>query len=224
MLFKYLVLLCLVYPAFFLAASCDSKSPMPHERSHSFADVESYAKRFEDPARLEWQRPDEVVKRMGLKNGDMVADVGAGTGYFARRIAKAVAPGGAVTGYDIEKGMIEYMKEDARKLGLANYRAELIDAKEPALPAGRFAVIFMCNTYHHIEERVPYLRALMKGLAAGGRVIILDTRMEAKDGPPVKLRLEKNTVIAEFAEAGLALLKDDDFLKDQYYLEFSMKK
>ncbi len=195
---------------------------MPTERGHSFADIEKYVKRFEDPERVRWQKPDEVVRAMALKNGDRVADIGAGTGYFARRIAKAVAPAGSVTGYDTEKSMVEYMRGDAKKLGLPNYRAETVDAKKPALPDGAYDVIFMCNTYHHMEGRVDYLKHVKKSLKKNGRFIVIDQKMEAKDGPPKKLRLPKQTIVDEFRKAGFGLDKDHNILPDQIYLEFRL--
>jgi ubiquinone/menaquinone biosynthesis C-methylase UbiE len=160
---------------------------------------------------------------MNLKNGDRVADVGAGTGYFARRIAKAVAPGGSVTAYDTEKNMVQYMRADAEKLGYANYHAEVVSAKNPVYPENRYDLVFMCNTYHHVDDRARLLGALKKALKKNGRFILLEQKMEAKYGPPKHLRIEKNRAIAEFAEAGFAPVRDEDFLPDQYFLEFRVK-
>ncbi len=197
----------------------------PSGRSHSFSDVESYAKRMDGPRRASWQKPDEVLKILALKKGDHVADVGAGTGYFARRFARAVGPEGSVTGYDTEKNMVEYMRKDAKKLGLDNYHAETVSGKNPVYPENRFDVIFMCNTYHHIEDadRVALLRALGKALKGKGRIVILDHKMTAPYGPPKHLRIKKERAIGEFTKAGFVLLKDEDFLPEQYYLEFRKK-
>jgi len=214
----------LIFTAAVMAAtssiiSCGSGDRMPTERSHSFHDISRYAAMFENPEREKWQRPDLVVSAMKLKSGDLVADMGAGTGYFARRIAKAVAPGGAVTGYDIEPKMVEYMREDSKRLGYASYRAEL-SSGIPSLPRGRFDVIFMCNTYHHVDDRVPFIRALAMGLKKTGRIIVIDQRVEAPNGPPKHLRLAKKDIIAEFTFAGFVPARDENFLPDQYYLEF----
>ncbi len=206
-----------------IIASCSHGNDMPKHRNHSFANIESYEKRFEDPARITWQKPDEVVRAMGLKDGDTVADIGAGTGYFTRRIAKAVAPRGVAIGYDVERGMVEYMRADAKKLGYANYHAELVAPSAPALPRAGFTVIFMCNTYHHIENRPAYVRSIVPALKKAGRIVIVDSRMEAKAGPPKHFRIPKEVIVAEFAKAGMRLVKDLDFLPDQHYLEFARK-
>lgn len=207
----------------FTLLSCGTRQAKMSHREHSFENMDFYVKNFENPGRLEWQKPDEVVRSMKLKNGDMVADIGAGTGYFARRIARAVAPRGSVTGYDTEIKMVEYMREDARRLGYANYHAELVPRENPPLPAGRFDVIFMCNTYHHIENRVAYLRAIRHALKKTGRFIVVDHRIEAKYGPPKRFRIPREIIEAEFAEAGFTAIKYLDFLPDQHYIEFSKR-
>lgn len=206
-----------------LAFSCTHGGTDHSERSHSFSDMSRYEKMLENPERAEWQKPDDVIRMMALKKGDQVADVGAGTGYFTRRIAKAVAPGGSVTGYDTERGMVEYMRRDAAKRGYANYRAELVSVKNPLYPAGKYDVVFLCNTYHHVDDRLALVRALGKALKKSGRIVLLDQKMEAVYGPPKNLRIAKPQAVAEFNRAGFVLVKDEDFIPGQYYLEFRAK-
>ena len=189
---------------------------------HSFNDVDRWVKRFESPQRARWQKPDEVVAKMNLKPGDVVADIGAGTGYFTRRFARAVGPNGLALGLDIAPNMVKYMKDDARRLGLKNYQARVVKPDDPELPEHSVDVIFMCDTYHHIQNRVKYLRNLQKALKPGGRIIIVDFYKD-KDipvGPPPRIRVSKKQVIGEFAEAGYRLNRDLDFLPYQYFLEF----
>ncbi len=203
--------------------SCGADTKMMTHRHHSFENMDFYVRNFENPGRLEWQKPDEVVRAMKLGNGDIVADIGAGTGYFTRRIARAVAPKGMVTGYDTEEKMVAYMREDARKLGYANYRAEHVPPINPPLPKNHFDVIFMCNTYHHIEDRVSYLISIKPALKKSGRFVLIDHRLEAKDGPPKRFRIPKDIIVTEFGKAGFVSAKDLDFLPDQHYLEFTLR-
>ena len=128
-----------------------------------------------------------------------------------------------MTGYDTEKNMVAYMRKDARKLGLKNYHAEVVAAKSPTYPADRFDVIFMCNIYHHVDDRGAFLAALGKALKRSGRIILVDQKMEAPYGPPKNIRIEKKAAIAEFDRAGFVPVKDEDFLPEQYYLEFRRK-
>ncbi len=212
-----------VYVLFAAASGCGKEDRHVTAHSHSFSDIAHYAERMDSTRRDKWQKPDKVIATMRLKKGDHVADVGAGTGYFARRIALAVAPGGSVTGYDTEKNMVAYMRDDARKRGIDNYRAELVTATDQVYPAGRFDVIFMCNVYHHVDEGLPFLQGLGKALKKSGRIIMVDHKMDAPYGPPKKLRIAKRQAIADFNSAGFVLVKDEDILPEQYYLEFRAK-
>jgi ubiquinone/menaquinone biosynthesis C-methylase UbiE len=101
-----------------------------------------WAKVFEDPERDKWQQPKEVVRKMNLAHGDVVADIGAGTGYFTRLFADAVGPEGMAIGLDIKQSMIKYMNEDAKKLNLMNYTARVVKADDPELPPGSVDVVF----------------------------------------------------------------------------------
>ncbi len=206
-----------------LDAGCAHDPHFAQKRDHEFADTDYYVKRFEDPGRIESQKPDRVVAEMNIKNGDTIADIGAGSGFFARRFAKAVAPKGMVVGYDVTPGFVEHMRKDAEKRGLSCFRAELIDRSAPKLPGGYFTLIFMSNTYHHISDRIPYISQAGKGLKKGGRFVILDYHRHAKNGPPLHLRLSKEEVITEFDRAGYRKIKEREFLTDQYYLEFTAK-
>ena len=196
------------------------KAPATQQK---FDNIDVWVKAFEDPARDKWQKPDEVVKSINLKPGDIVADIGAGTGYFTRRFAKAVAPEGKALGLDIELSMIKHMKEDAQKLKLNNYEARVVKTDDPELEPGSVDVVFLCNTYHHIENRVDYFKRLSKSLKKNGRVIIVDFyKKPLPVGPPVDHKLSKKVVLEEFREAGYNLKHDKDFLPYQYYLEFGL--
>lgn len=200
----------------------EQKHHVPHTQ-HKFDDIEKWAARFEDPERAEWQKPEEVLKHLNLRAGDVIADIGAGTGYFTRRFAEAVGPRGKALGLDIEPAMVEYMKEDARKLNLDNYVARLVKPGDPDLSPQSVNVIFMCNTLHHIEDRVTYLRRLSKNLKPDGRIVIVDYyKRPLRVGPSPAIKLAKDQVIREFQEAGYRLKRSPDFLPYQYFLEFGL--
>lgn len=187
-----------------------------------FTDIDYWVRVFEDPARDQWQKPAEVVKAMNLKPGDVVADIGAGTGYFTRRFAVAVGPEGRAVGLDIEKSMIEYMRQDARNLGLKNYEARVVKTDDPELKDRSIDVIFLCNTYHHIENRVVYFRNAAKALKPGGRVVIVDFYKDSDFGPPREHKLAKEVVLKEMKEAGFTLKRDLTILSQQYVLEYTL--
>lgn len=208
----------------FIALSISCYGKRTHAVSaHRFDDIAVWVKVFEDPERDKWQRPDDVIKTMSLVSGDVVADIGAGTGYFTRRFAVAVGPEGEALGLDIEQSMIEYMHEDARKLNLKNYTARVVKADDPGLAPRSVDVVFLCNTYHHIEDRVKYFRRVAAGLKPGGRLVIVDFyKRLLPHGPPPRHKLAKDVVIEELRQAGYSLKRELDFLPYQYYLEFGL--
>jgi predicted methyltransferase len=93
---------------------------------HRFNDIDQALRMFESAERDTWQKPDKVVKQLQLHAGDVVADIGAGTGYFTRRFAAAVGPRGKALGLDIEATMVTYINSEAQKQGIANLNARQV--------------------------------------------------------------------------------------------------
>jgi SAM-dependent methyltransferase len=185
---------------------------------HRFENAEEWAKRFEEPERDVWQKPDEVVKALALPPDAKVADIGAGTGYFAARLARAV-PQGRVYGVDIEPDMARYLGERAKREGLSNLEAVLGEPGDTKLPEP-VDVGLIVDTYHHIGDRVAYMRRLGERLRPGGRVVIIDFRVESPKGPPREHKLSPEQVREELESAGYRLTQTHDFLPDQYFLVF----
>lgn len=215
------IILFLAYPAAVFAG--EEKHQLPHAQQQ-FSDIQKWVEIFESPDRAEWQKPDEVVQKMNLKSGDVVADIGAGTGYFTRLFAKAVGTQGRAIGLDIEASMVEYMKEDARKLSLKNYEARVVKPDDPELAAKSVDVIFICNTYHHIEGRGNYLKRLASALKHNGRIVIVDFyKKPLPVGPRSSAhKISEEEVEKEFQKAGYRLIRSLDFLPYQYFLEFGL--
>ena len=185
-----------------------------------FKDIDKWVRAFEDPERVKWQKPAEVIRAMDLTSGDVIADIGAGTGYFTRLFAMAIAPDGRAIGLDIEESMVKYMKEDAIKLGLENYEAKVVPTDSAGLAPDSVDVVFLSNTYHHIGDRVDYFKAVAKGLKKDGRVVIVDFYKDSKIGPPRDHKLAKSVALREMKEAGYKLVKTHNVLEHQYFLEF----
>lgn len=216
----FLSIFILVLLAFQTSACSSQQKKSTPASQQRFDDIEFWVKMFEDPERDKWQKPKEVVDAMNLKPGDVVADIGAGTGYFARHIAVAVGPKGMAIGLDIETSMVKYMEEDARKLDLGNYKARVVRTDDPELEDGSVDVVFLCNTYHHIENRVEYFRKVSNGLKPDGRVVVVDFYRDTDFGPPREHKLAKEVVLEEMKKAGYSLVKTHGFLPQQYFLEF----
>lgn len=188
---------------------------------HGFDDVARWVARFDDPARDEWQRPDEIVRFLELPEGAVVADLGAGTGYFSVRLARAIGPSGRVLAVDIEPGLIEHIRERAAREGLPGIEPVLAAADDPRLPEAGVDRILIVDTWHHIDDRVAYLAKLARALRPGGTVVVVDFREgELPVGPPPGHKLSEAAVRAEFAEAGWTPVGSTDALPYQYVLAF----
>lgn len=199
-----------------LAASSLAQAPATHQ--HSFAGAQHWAHVFDDPQRDAWQKPHEVIRALALGPDAVVADVGSGTGYFAVRLANMV-PKGRVYGVDIEPDMVTYLAERAKREKRDNVIAVAGAPGDPRLPE-KADLILMVDVFHHIDDRASYFRKLHASLKPGGRIAIIDFRLDSPDGPPKAARVAPERVVAELKGAGYAVAQKHDFLPNQYFLIF----
>jgi ubiquinone/menaquinone biosynthesis C-methylase UbiE len=207
--------------AFALVASPDAQQhkPTPGHMEHRFDDPERYAKSFDDPARDQWQLPDRVIEALTLQPGQSIADVGAGTGYFSVRLAKAV-PTGTVYAVDIEPAMLAHIRKRAEAEHLKNIVAVHAAASGANLPQP-VDLVLIVDTYHHLPNRVAYFQGLKKSLKPSGRVAIVDFRKDSPHGPPVEFRFTAEQIEGEMRDAGYRLDARHDFLPRQHFLVFA---
>jgi ubiquinone/menaquinone biosynthesis C-methylase UbiE len=205
-----------------LAGIVGAQQPPPQSKPdhmhHRFDDPERYAKSFDDPARDQWQMPARVLEVLQLSPGASVADIGAGTGYFTVRLAKAV-PRGTVYAVDVEQAMLDHIRKRAGAEKLANVTTVLAAASGPNLPKP-VDLVLIVDTYHHLPARPTYFRDLTKSLAPGGRVAIIDFRKDSPEGPPAEFRFDADQIIGEMKQAGYQLEARHDFLPRQHFLVF----
>jgi len=154
------------------------------------------------------------VMALDLKSTDAIADIGAGTGYFARRFALHA---GKVYAVDIDEKLLAIAGRDAP----ANLTTVLAAPDDPRLPERSVDIVFFCDVLHHIENRASYYRKLARILKPGGRIVVIDFYEKSLPvGPPPSMKLSSEKVIAELRDAGFALVKRLDTLPYQYYLFF----
>jgi ubiquinone/menaquinone biosynthesis C-methylase UbiE len=192
-----------------------SLAPVPaqeHDATihHRFDDVDHWVKVFDDPARDAWQKPEKVVRFLHVGPGHAVADLGAGTGYFTVHLAKAVGPTGKVYAVDIEPALVDHLRDRASKAGLAQVVPVLAEPADPKLPAAGVDLVFICDTWHHIDDRIHYLDGLAPTLKPGGRVAIVAGH-----------KLSRDAVVRELEGAGWKLAGEYGKLRYQYVLVFT---
>jgi ubiquinone/menaquinone biosynthesis C-methylase UbiE len=192
----------------------------PGREHRPWNDVEHWATVFDDPARKDWQKPLFVLSFLGIEQGDVVADLGAGTGFFTQPLSIQVGPEGKVYAVDIEPAMLDHLMQ---RTDVTTERVIPVLARpnDPKLPAGEIDVVVIMNTWHHIEKRVKYLRKLEKSLSPAGRVAVIDFRAgELPIGPPPDHKLSREEVVSEFEEANWRLVAESVMLPYQYVLIF----
>lgn len=185
-----------------------------HQKHHPPRSADEYAKILENPERDQWQKPHEVIAALSLHKDETVADIGAGSGYFTRRLAHHAA---AVFAVDIDAKLLEKTKATSP----GNVSTMLATPDDPKLSPASTDTVFICDVLHHIENRPAYYAKLASALKPGGRIVIVDFyKKKLPVGPPEAMKLSEKQVEEEFRAAGFRLAKSHSFLPYQYFLEF----
>jgi predicted methyltransferase len=177
---------------------------------------------LERAGRDEEQRPDEIVRTMGLRDGDRVADLGAGTGYFSRRLAKAVAPSGLVYAVDVQPEMIDLLKRNVEKAGLTNVLPVLGTSDDPRLPRDSLDWILLVDVYHGLQQPKAMLTRMREALKPTGRIALVEYRLEGTTAVHIREehRMSPKQVLAEWEPAGFRLVRRHEFLPTQHFFVF----
>jgi len=198
--------------------SHDRLAPCAHHPHGPFSDADRSAQHLDDPSRDEWQRPDEVVSALGLTPSMTVADLGAGTGYFATRLARAL-PQGQVLATDVEPDMVRHLAERAKRERLPNLRAVHATPAASGLGAGSVDAILVVHVWHHVADRAALALDLAAALKRGGRLLVVEFAPDARRGPPAEMRLGPERVVADLAGVGLDARVSAIALPEQYVVE-----
>jgi ubiquinone/menaquinone biosynthesis C-methylase UbiE len=183
-------------------------------------DPAAYIAALEDPKRDAYQKPHEVIEALTLKPGEIIADIGAGSGYFSLRLAHHVARDGHVYAVDISPDMIRHLNQRIRDARLLNVSTILALPDDPLLPrpVDRFLIV---DVWHHIEDQAGYLALMKKLLQPGGQVVMIDFhKKDLPVGPPVGMKIAREDLIRQMQEHGFRLLQEHTFLPYQYFLVF----
>ena len=181
--------------------------------------AEQWLKTLDSANRLAGLKVDEVVAGLALKPGDVVADIGAGSGAFTFPLAAAVTSTGLVYAVDIEPGLIAHIAKKAREQQRTNIEAVLGKFTDPNLPARLVDVAFICDVLHHIEHRAEYLKNLARYLKPAGRVAVIDFYPELGPHRNEKaLQITKDETEAWMAAVGFKPVAEHKLYDNKWYV------
>lgn len=176
---------------------------------------------YEGFDRDDWQQPDEVIGLLEIPAGAVVADLGAGGGYFTFKLAAAVGDAGRVYAVDVDDDMIRYLQERVTEESIRNVEVIRGEFHDPLLPDGSIDLLFSSNTFHHIEDRPGYFARVRSDLAPNGRVAILELNDYSWFPRTFGHMTPKQTIIDEMTAAGYRVVDDFDILERQHFLVFA---
>jgi ubiquinone/menaquinone biosynthesis C-methylase UbiE len=184
--------------------------------------AEEWVKTLDTPQRIAGLKIDDVISKLRLKPGMIVADIGAGTGLFEGALAGAVTPGGTVYAVDVEQGLIDHIAQRAKELKVTNVRVVLGKFTDPALPVRTVDLALINDVLHHIEDRQTYLKNLGGYLKPGGRIAVIDFRpgLGGHVNQP-ELRITKEQTDGWMAAAGLKPAEEVDLFTDKFFVVYS---
>jgi arsenite methyltransferase len=220
--FISLLFMLLIFPI--AAAPQDTIKRDEHEMHRLHRRPKAYIEALEDPKRDAYQKPHEVLKALGLKPGEVIADIGAGSGYFTFHLAHHVGELGKVYAVDVSPEMILHINRRIRELKPANVVSILAEPDDPLLADASVNRFFFSNSWHHIENQTRYLALMKKLLKPGGEIIMIDFhKKELPVGPPMQMKIAREDLIKQMENNSFQLTKEHTFLPYQYFLVFVSK-
>jgi ubiquinone/menaquinone biosynthesis C-methylase UbiE len=202
-----------------LAAPAPSAAPQLGNRT-----PDEWIKMLDNPSRTEGLKIPEILQRLRLKSGDVVADIGAGTGVFSLPFAKAVAPAGKVFAVEVDQKLVDHIRQKAADQKLANVEPTLGKFAEPGLPAASVDLAFIHDVLHHIQDRAGYLKALGRALKPTGRLALIEFHPDQgghRNQP--EMHVTKDQAAAWMADAGLKPVEEFDLFPEKYFVIYGRR-
>jgi ubiquinone/menaquinone biosynthesis C-methylase UbiE len=191
-----------------------------HGRHGNPPDLRRLMRRQLATTRARWQRPDRVLRVLGVRRGAVVADVGSGPGYFTTRLARAVGARGRVYAVDPEPEVLQVLVK--RLDGAQNVTPVLSRDDDPMLPPASCDLALFVNAYHHVANGPAFVRRLVRCLKPRGRLAAIEwAYRDTPVGPPIRRRIRPETLLRIGRRAGLRPVARHEFLPYQYFLVFA---
>jgi 2-polyprenyl-3-methyl-5-hydroxy-6-metoxy-1,4-benzoquinol methylase len=183
---------------------------------------------LESPQRIAGQKVDEVLAKLALRPGMVVADIGAGSGLFTRPLAKAAAPSGTVYAVDIQKDLLDYINQRDAQEHIQNVKTVLGEFSDPKLPAHDVDLALINDVLHHIENRAAYLKALGTYMKSSGRIAIIEMNKDDPNTPHRKqpeLLVSKQEIDQWMSDAGFKQVQEfpDLFPGTKWFLVYGKR-
>ncbi|MBF0502180.1 MAG: class I SAM-dependent methyltransferase [Candidatus Riflebacteria bacterium] len=196
------------------------------EKQRKVVSLDELERNLENPVRLKDMQPDRVIDVFGVKNGEIVADIGAGTGFFTFRLANKVGPAGRVFAVEIEDQLLDFIRRKMDKNKVTNIIPIKSSDPAPNLPPAICDKIFVAGSYYYFPDSVLFMSNARKALKPGGLVAVVDLENAKYKVKPKKFALTDQIgtaagVIDEMKKAGFTLRESHDFLKFRFFLVFS---
>ena len=185
---------------------------------------EEWIKTLDSAKRIEGLKIPEVMARLQLKAGDVVADIGAGTGLFALPLARAVGPGGKAYAVEVDQALVDAIGRKAQEQQVSNLSGVLGQFDDPNLPPAALDLAFIHDVLHHIQNRSAYLKALARAVKPAGRIAVIDFHPERgghRDQPEMQVTRELGAKL--MAEAGFVPAEEFDLFTEKWFVVYSRR-
>jgi ubiquinone/menaquinone biosynthesis C-methylase UbiE len=210
------ILVCPLVLAFALGQS----QPVSAQLAAKSADA--WIKTLDSSNRVARLKIDETIARLKIKPGEVIADIGAGSGVFCGPLAKAASPGGKVYAVDIDQGLIDHIASRAKELRVTNIQTVLGKFTDPNLPGVDVDLAFINDVLHHIEDRAGYLKSLARYLKPSGRIAVIDFYPDLgghKNEPA--LQITKDQTAAWMNAIGFKPVEEFALFNDKWFVVYS---
>jgi ubiquinone/menaquinone biosynthesis C-methylase UbiE len=186
--------------------------------------AEEWIRTLESPARIESLKIDETVAHLKLKPGDVVADIGAGSGIFEAPLARAVGPSGKVYAEDVDQGLVDAIARKQREFQIPNIMTVLGQYTDPMLPASDVDLAMINDVLHHIADRATYLKNLARYIEPSGRIALIEYYPE-KGGHRTQpeLQVTKDQAAAWMADAGFRPVEEIELFAEKYFVIYARR-
>ena len=186
--------------------------------------AEEWSKTLDAPVRATVLRVAEIVPKLKLKPGEIVADIGAGPGLFEASLGKGVSPGGMVYAVEVDEGFFPSIKQKVAAAGVTNVQTVLGKFTDPNLPVRNVDTAFFHDVLHHVEDRAGYLKALAGYLKPSGRIVVIDyEKGQGGHQTQPELQVTREQLDAMMANAGFKLTEDVKLFTDKYFLVYTRR-